>query len=326
MSSYSTGVSLGPRYTGQSIGYRLLTLGGGVVAAFTTAGVAETSVPGDYTVTGGIPLPPGFVGRIVWGTAGTDLAEEVFSAVAYAPSPYDSFASLGPAYSGRAVGYRLVDLSGSTAAAFSAAGVVEANIPGDYIPTAGVVLPDGFQGRIVWGTAGLDLAEEWVNATPVPASPGSGASPYRDLQILDLVRQAVDATNEFQEVTLGGIADTKAETSETLKLADLDIRGTATKTMWSDPDAVPQERTVRFTLTIHVRDPDPVTRLHELDRLHSVASNAVNGKSFGGQTYVGATGLGDSTFEPPAGSEQRLRVAGSFTYEVSDWDQFNTSK
>ncbi len=166
---------------------------------------------------------------------------------------------------------------------------------------------------------------------PQAVFPGAGATtaspqaPYRDLQILDLIRQALDATNEFHEVTLGGLIDTKAESSESLKVADVSIRGFRTMQRWSDPAGVPQERTVAFTLMLLVRESDPVIRLHELDRLYSVAANVINGTSFGGETYTGFTSIDDGDYLAPSGPDQQLKVAGSFRYEVPSWNQFNTS-
>lgn len=66
---------LGAGKGGLAIGYRLVDVNGNEVQAFTTTNVVETGVPGTYTVTGGISIPDGFVGRIIWGESGTDLAE-----------------------------------------------------------------------------------------------------------------------------------------------------------------------------------------------------------------------------------------------------------
>lgn len=64
--------ALGPAYTGQAIGYRVLNLDRTVYSAFTTAGVAEAAVPGTYSVSGGI-VAPDAGGYVVWGTATTDV-------------------------------------------------------------------------------------------------------------------------------------------------------------------------------------------------------------------------------------------------------------
>lgn len=67
---------LGAGKTGLAIGFRLIASDGSVTQAFTTTGVAETSVPGNYVVTNGISMPDSFRGRIEWGTAGAKYAEE----------------------------------------------------------------------------------------------------------------------------------------------------------------------------------------------------------------------------------------------------------
>lgn len=67
-------VVLGPGQTGLAIGYRVLTLDGTEYSAYTVTGVAETSVLGTYRVADGVTVPDAG-GYIVFGTAGTDLAE-----------------------------------------------------------------------------------------------------------------------------------------------------------------------------------------------------------------------------------------------------------
>ncbi|MCO6459278.1 MAG: hypothetical protein J5I93_28545 [Pirellulaceae bacterium] len=66
---------LGAGKTGLTIGYRLVDVDGVEVLAFTITNVTETSIAGTYTVTGGVSVPDGFVGRIIWGESGTDYAE-----------------------------------------------------------------------------------------------------------------------------------------------------------------------------------------------------------------------------------------------------------
>lgn len=70
-----TGCTLGSSKTGLAIGYRLVDIDGVEVNAFTTTNVVETSVPGNYTVDGGITMPDGFEGRIEFGTSGTKMAD-----------------------------------------------------------------------------------------------------------------------------------------------------------------------------------------------------------------------------------------------------------
>lgn len=65
---------LGPGATGLTIGLRVLNLDGTTYAAFSTTGVAETSVAGTYRKAAGVVCPDAGA-YIVWGTAGTDYAE-----------------------------------------------------------------------------------------------------------------------------------------------------------------------------------------------------------------------------------------------------------
>lgn len=66
------GVALGAARTGLPIGYRVNYMNGAGFAAFTSGGVAETTVPGTYVVTTPVTVPDD--GAIVtWGTPGNDF-------------------------------------------------------------------------------------------------------------------------------------------------------------------------------------------------------------------------------------------------------------
>ena len=65
---------LGPGKTGLTIGLRVLNLDGTEYAAFSTTGVAETSVLGTYRKASGVACPDAGA-YIVWGVSGTDYAE-----------------------------------------------------------------------------------------------------------------------------------------------------------------------------------------------------------------------------------------------------------
>ncbi len=84
---YPALVILGVAYTGYTgtLGYRQVDLSGTVITSFTTSGILETSVSGDYIVRGGMPVPEGFSGLIQWGTSssGPWLAEEILTPVLY---------------------------------------------------------------------------------------------------------------------------------------------------------------------------------------------------------------------------------------------------
>jgi hypothetical protein len=75
-----------------SIGYRLVDMGGSIVTPFTTVDVVETGIAGDYFVAGGMAIPLGFSGRIVWGLSGIDLQE-----FAIGPGTYENLLKVGGA-------------------------------------------------------------------------------------------------------------------------------------------------------------------------------------------------------------------------------------
>ncbi len=70
---------LGAGKTALTIGYRVLNLDGTTYAAFSTTGVAETSVLGTYRVAGGVVVPQAG-GYVVFGESGTDYAEATVDA------------------------------------------------------------------------------------------------------------------------------------------------------------------------------------------------------------------------------------------------------
>jgi hypothetical protein len=77
MYNYQTGCQLGVGKSGLAFGYALIDADGTERQVWTAGNVAETAIPGNYTVTGGLPLPDDFIGRIVWGLSGaTPIAEE----------------------------------------------------------------------------------------------------------------------------------------------------------------------------------------------------------------------------------------------------------
>lgn len=72
-----------------------------------------------------------------------------------------AIAVLGPGKTGLAIGLRVLNLDGTTYAAFSATGVAETSVLGTYRKAGGVVCPDA-GGYIVWGVSGTDYAEATV--------------------------------------------------------------------------------------------------------------------------------------------------------------------
>lgn len=82
--------------------------------------------------------------------------------------------NLGGAYTGLTIGYRVLNVDGTTYTAFTTTNVVETSVLGTYRVTGGVVVDDS-GGYIVFGESGTDLAEVAVEPIRSSSSSSSGA-------------------------------------------------------------------------------------------------------------------------------------------------------
>jgi len=82
---------------------------------------------------------------------------------------------LGPGKTGLAIGLRVLNLDGTTYAAFSTTGVAETSTAGTYRKAGGVVAPLA-GGYIVWGTALVDLAEATIESAAVNVTMWQGVA------------------------------------------------------------------------------------------------------------------------------------------------------
>ena len=82
---------------------------------------------------------------------------------------------LGPGKTGLTIGLRVLNLDGTTYAAFSTTGVAETSTAGTYRKAGGVVAPLA-GGYIVWGTAGTDYAEATVESAAANVTLWKGAT------------------------------------------------------------------------------------------------------------------------------------------------------
>lgn len=95
-----------------------------------------------------------------------------------------ALAVLGTAYTGLAIGYRVLYIGGSVYSAFGTANVAEGSVAGTYRVNGGITAPDA-GGYIVWGISTTDYAE----ATIEPAATTAGRG----------------ATSQTVNVTVGGV-------------------------------------------------------------------------------------------------------------------------
>lgn len=110
-------------------------------------------------------------------------------------------AVLGAGQTGLTIGYRVLDIDRVEYSAFSTTGVAETNILGTYSKTGGVVAPNA-GGYIIWGTSGVDLAEDEIN----PALAWSGSSPGTGMYYEDLVEETSDTVLKRDWTLISGEA------------------------------------------------------------------------------------------------------------------------
>ena len=142
-------------------------------------------------------------------------------------------AQLGPGKTGLAIGYRVLNLDGTTYAAFATTGVAETSVAGTYRKTGGVVCPDA-GAYIVWGVSGTDYAEATVESTAVNVTlwkgADAGAAPAK---VADLPAAAPTAAQVRTEMDSNStkLANLDATISSRLASADYTapLDGTATQ-------------------------------------------------------------------------------------------------
>lgn len=140
---------------------------------------------------------------------------------------------------------------------------------------------------------------------------------YRDRQILHLIAGILRDTGQFELVTTSGLPEVQGQPAEAATLATLEIDSWDEDKFADEPvDAFSYFRTVRYTLTIHVRNADPDARDDEADRLAAVCGNALVGENYGGEMIETYSTLQKGTYQPAASVERRLKIAGQFAYDV----------
>jgi hypothetical protein len=161
-----------------------------------------------------------------------------------------------------------------------------------------------------------------------PLSSGVGPSGppiavYRDGDVFTSLAAALASTGEFADVFFGPVQGMNAAGANRTPAAVIVPEG------WSEADEVdPVElvRRVTFTITIIARDEDALARYQTLDRLSSVAQNAIDGSNLGGTCLPALTKLGRGVFDArPDHPEQSVALSGEVTYLVPSLTGHNTA-
>ena len=148
-----------------------------------------------------------------------------------------------------------------------------------------------------------------------PGGQGPSISLHRDRDAFAALVNILSASAEFAAVAFPSPLDLSPLPADLSPLAVL------VPSQWIEqPDSASSLmlRRVSFTLTLVVRDEDPRQRFETLDRLLSIAQNAIDGSPLGGFCLSSLTHLRKGRYDPGSRHpELRLNVEGGFGYTVS---------
>ena len=153
-------------------------------------------------------------------------------------------------------------------------------------------------------------------------SSGSTALLYRDRDAFSSIASGLTATGEFADVFFGPSPGMRAAGANRSPAALITPEGW---TEIDDSDPILVVRHVTYTLTIIVRDEDPLARYELLDRLSCVAQNAIDGSDLVGVCLPGLTKLRRGRFDQkPNHPEQSVVLVGEFSYVIPSFTGHNT--
>ncbi len=152
--------------------------------------------------------------------------------------------------------------------------------------------------------------------------PGPGISPYRDRDTFSAVVAALKGMGEFADVAFGTTLEHRAAGVDRTPAAVI------TPETWVEVDDVDPAQIVRkvtYMLTLVVRDDDPAARFDTLDRLTSLAQNAIDGSDLGGTCLPALTLLRGGQFDPKSKfPEQAVILHGEFTTLIPSMTSHDT--
>lgn len=144
---------------------------------------------------------------------------------------------------------------------------------------------------------------------------------YRDADVLDAARAALEATGAFDAV-LEALPEERGEGAAGDLLAVVETAavggGTESQDFVDAGGVVINTHKYQANITIIVRDESAATRNRVLDQLCNVAHNAIAGQNFGGLTIPAWTRIDRFGDVPAKSPERRKRAVFRFAYLVAD--------
>ena len=139
----------------------------------------------------------------------------------------------------------------------------------------------------------------------------------RDWDVLDDVNTKLKATGEFDGVYRGALPEARGQAAADKYAAAVSLLDWEETDLSDDAAGVQSTRTVRWQLTLMVREDDPELRERSLDRLLNVCQVTLDGQSLaGGLTIPDWTRLRKGAYQKAEPPQQAMVVTGEFAYWV----------
>ena len=149
---------------------------------------------------------------------------------------------------------------------------------------------------------------------------------YRDADVLDEIERILDLTGEFDGVHRCALSEFN-QPSDHLRAAVIEPATETEADLWDSYSDGPMELVkAQCAITLIVRHPDPKQRDRLVDRLKSIARNALNGQSLCGLTQPDFTRFQSFQSIKPKPPERQVRGTFGYRYTIDAFDEFSANE
>jgi hypothetical protein len=148
---------------------------------------------------------------------------------------------------------------------------------------------------------------------------------YRDRDVRNSIRDALEATGVFDGVYLSGLPENRGERSGNAQAVSIEPSETFQGDEWDDTSGA-LVMTSRVILTFLARHEDPQIRDEIVESLLNVAANALNGKRLADLTLIPLTRFRSWNWQKPVAPERRIVAVLEYQYLVDGWAGFDTTE
>jgi hypothetical protein len=150
-------------------------------------------------------------------------------------------------------------------------------------------------------------------------------TPYRERDIREAIRDALEDTGAFDGVYLRGLPEDRGEPSGDARCVAIEPAETAVAAPWDDT-AGDLVMSCRVNLTILARDEDPQVRDEAAEMLLNVVANVLNGQGLAGASLPCMTRIASWAWQKPLAPERRIAAVLECRYIVQGWAGANTDE